>query len=110
MKYLLMLLVGCLPPPAKDKDSSDPPVDDREDLDGDGFIDGDGDCDDMDSSVNPGTDETWYDGINQNCDGESDYDADGDGYESADYDGEDCDDADDEVRPFVDQVSLDPDQ
>ena len=60
------------------------------DLDGDGFSVADGDCwdgglvDGSDSiggaDVYPGAEDGWYDGIDQNCDGDDDYDADGDGY------------------------------
>ncbi|MEC8277455.1 MAG: MopE-related protein [Myxococcota bacterium] len=61
------------------------------DADGDGYGVSE-DCDDDDAMINPGADEIWYDGIDQNCDGASDYDADGDGYESDDYAGTDCND------------------
>ena len=54
----------------------------------------DTDCDDTDASVNPGAVETWYDGVDSDCDGASDYDADSDGWDSQDYGGEDCDDTD----------------
>jgi hypothetical protein len=53
--------------------------------------DGD-DCDDGDASVHPGAFETWYDGVDQDCSGGSDYDLDGDGYDSDDYGGTDFDD------------------
>ena len=61
--------------------------------------DGDGyeawiDCDDADPTVNPDGIEVWYDGVNQDCRGSSDYDQDGDGYDSDLYGGVDCDDAD----------------
>ena len=45
---------------------------------------GGGDCDDTDASVNTAATEVWYDGVDQNCDGSSDYDKDGDGKVSAD--------------------------
>lgn len=50
------------------------------DSDNDGFKPSDGDCDESDASVYPGADETWYDGIDSNCDGADDFDRDGDGY------------------------------
>jgi len=50
------------------------------------------DCDDTDSGIYPGAEETWYDGTDADCDGESDYDADGDGFDSDDWSGSDCDD------------------
>lgn len=51
-----------------------------------------GDCAPLDPAIYPGAAETWYDGEDQDCSGDSDYDADQDGYESADYGGLDCDD------------------
>ena len=57
------------------------------------------DCDDLADSVNPGASETWYDGVDQDCDGASDYDADADGYDSSDHSGGDCDDSDNSINP-----------
>ena len=54
------------------------------DYDQDGYTPDDGDCDDTDSAVNPGETETWYDGVDADCDGASDYDQDGDGYKTED--------------------------
>jgi arylsulfatase A-like enzyme len=51
--------------------------------------------------------ETWYDGIDANCDGSSDYDADQDGADAADYGGTDCDDADAAVFPGAEEVWYD---
>ena len=58
-----------------------------------------GDCEDTDATLNPGADDDWYDGIDSDCDGASDYDADGDGFDSASYGGDDCDDSDAETYP-----------
>jgi hypothetical protein len=67
-----------------------------------------GDCDDSDGDVSPSAGETWYDGVDSDCSGESDYDADRDGYVAEGYDAEaggsapgtgDCDDADPGVHP-----------
>ena len=52
------------------------------------------DCDDSDFSVYPGAADAWYDGVDSDCDGASDYDADGDGDDSDAYSGTDCDDTD----------------
>ena len=55
------------------------------------------DCDDAKDDVNPGATEVWYDGVDSDCDGLSDYDADGDGEDVIDATtgtGTDCDDTD----------------
>ena len=64
------------------------------DVDGDGESTCDGDCDDGDATIFSTATETWYDGIDSDCDGANDYDQDGDGEDSYDYGGMDCDDAD----------------
>ncbi len=65
------------------------------------------DCDDGDPTVNPAADELWYDGIDQDCDG-NDADQDLDGY---DWDGvpggTDCDDEDDTIHPAAEEVFYD---
>ena len=61
------------------------------DNDEDGF-DTTSDCDDSDPNINPIAEEIWYDGIDQNCNGDNDYDQDGDGEDSSSYGGTDCDD------------------
>jgi hypothetical protein len=73
-----------------------------DDLDGDGYT-SDTDCNDNDAAVNPGVDEIWYDGVDANCDDLSDYDADGDGHDSADYGGDDCDDSDPALNPDAEE-------
>ena len=50
------------------------------------------DCDDTNPDIHPGAEETWYDGVDGDCDGGNDYDADGDGFDSDGYGGTDCDD------------------
>jgi len=83
------------------------------DVDGDGWgddsalapIEAGTDCDDLDPAINPGATEIWYDGVDQDCDGHSDYDQDFDGFDAWFFPrddgtrGEDCDDEDPSVVP-----------
>ena len=85
------------------------------DIDGDGTIDcmdsdadGDGsvaldaggeDCDDADPDIHPGAADTWYDGVDSDCDGASDFDMDGDGHDADTEGGGDCDDDNPLVHP-----------
>ena len=88
------------------------------DADGDGFTPEDGDCWDAvqgpDDAVGgamiyPGAPETWYNGIDEDCAGDNDYDQDGDGvdYATADHEGADCDDQDASVYPGAEDVWYD---
>lgn len=79
-----------------------------DDVDGDGhaLIEAGGDdCDDTDADVFPGTDEVWYNGVDENCDGGDDYDQDGDGYQTDAYNadpqfgGGDCQDVNTDYHP-----------
>ncbi|MFZ5477722.1 MAG: MopE-related protein [Myxococcota bacterium] len=63
-----------------------------------------GDCDDTDPAVAPGLPDAWYDGVDTDCDGWSDFDADLDGFDSGDFGGGDCDDADATVSPAADEA------
>ena len=72
------------------------------DEDGDGY-DGAEDCDDTDPDVNPDATEVWYDGVDSDCDGWSDYDADWDEYDDLAYGGEDCDDRDSDTYPGAEE-------
>lgn len=64
-----------------------------EDLDGDTWTNL-SDCNDNDASIHPEAVEIWYDGVDQNCDGLSDYDQDGDGEDAFAFGGIDCNDID----------------
>ncbi|MBM4366377.1 MAG: hypothetical protein FJ102_09175 [Deltaproteobacteria bacterium] len=94
--------------------------DDDFDADGDGqstadFPDEGGqvgqDCDDTDGTVYVGALDTWYDGVDSNCGGGSDYDQDGDGYDSSAYgfgSSDDCDDVRGDVYPGAEESCADP--
>jgi MYXO-CTERM domain-containing protein len=80
-----------------------------------GYIDADSsmgeDCDDDDASVHPGAVETWYDDIDADCDGASDWDADLDGYDLIDegdtgapLEEADCDDEDPDSHPDAEDI------
>ncbi|MEC7985553.1 MAG: putative metal-binding motif-containing protein [Myxococcota bacterium] len=77
------------------------------DVDGDGVRAEDGDCDDSDPDINPNEDEIWYDGVDQNCDGRSDYDQDGDGEDATEYGGSDCNDIDPTILSTAEDVWYD---
>ena len=83
-----------------DCNDSDPTTIGDDDLDG--YYSCIDDCDDTDYNTNPGALDTWYDGVDQNCDGLDDYDQDGDGYASYEYGGVDCNDLDADVTGDVD--------
>jgi hypothetical protein len=65
----------------------------EDDLDNDGFS-RIYDCNDGDASVYPEADDAPYDGLDADCDGSDDFDADGDGFRTRAYGGTDCDDTD----------------
>ena len=81
------------------------------DADEDGFdsLDAGGDdCDDDNPAVNPDAEDTWYDGVDSNCDNADDYDQDGDGYQTITYNDEpsafggDCQDNNPTMYPGAD--------
>lgn len=92
MTWLFLPLLGCDPEPksAPPADSEPPVVIDE---DGDGYP-AEEDCDDDDAAVHPEADDAPYDGLDADCAGDSDYDADGDGADAVEHGGDDCDDAD----------------
>ncbi len=65
------------------------------------------------ANIYPGAPEIWYDGVDENCDGASDYDQDGDGWESDAFNpdaaagGGDCQDSNSEYFPAADDVPYD---
>ena len=68
------------------------------DLDCDGWIDGEGDCNDYDPGVNQGATEICENGVNEDCDDQTDEIEDNDGDQVTNCDG-DCDDGNPEVKP-----------
>ncbi len=97
------LLMACPPPGSPTDETGDSTPYDPSDKDGDGVTVGDGDCDDEDASVHPGAEEIWYDGEDQDCDGEDSLDADGDGYDAVWFGGDDCDDGDSGIHPGAEE-------
>ena len=74
------------------------------DEDGDGFVAG-RDCNDHDALMNEAMPEAWYDGFDGDCDGMSDFDADGDGWDSeSQAGGGDCDDWNPDINPDAGEV------
>ncbi len=61
------------------------------------------DCDDSTAAAHPGAGEVWYDGVDEACDGGSDYDQDGDGYDATPW-GADCADTNSAVSPGATEV------
>ena len=78
-----------------------------------------GDCEDNDNTIHPKADEIANNGIDDNCDGETDVierylDADGDGYGSQQptaaqgvTNNLDCDDTNDQIHPYTREISND---
>ena len=99
---LFALGVGCVADGKGSVDSAAEAVD----ADGDGYS-ADRDCDDADPAVHPGGTEIWYDGVDGDCSGGGDYDADGDGHVTEAAGGDDCDDADETVSPSATEVWYD---
>lgn len=71
--------------------------------------DGDGvphlfDCDDGTPTVGGGLYDAPYDGVDADCRGDDDYDADHDGHRSSDWGGDDCDDDDPGTHPEAVEV------
>jgi hypothetical protein len=73
------------------------------DLDCDGWIEGDGDCNDLDPGINSGASETCENGIDEDCDLAVDENVDDDGDLVTTCDG-DCNDGDPAVNPNADDA------
>jgi hypothetical protein len=101
---LALLLSGCGVLEDLVGDEKDSPEGDR---DGDGYTAADGDCDDTDADAYPGAADTPYDGVDADCGGGSDYDADGDGVDAEAHGGTDCDDTDADRAPGEPEAWLD---
>lgn len=77
-----LALSGCTYISKADMDAREPGLDN----DGDGVIASE-DCDDNNDAISPRKQETWYDGIDNDCGQDDDYDADKDGYVPTQYAG-----------------------
>jgi hypothetical protein len=64
----------------------------------------DDDCDDTNSTFQPGASDAAFDGLDQNCDGVPGVDADGDGYASRPSGGTDCDDGSPDAHPGASEL------
>ncbi|MFT5682233.1 MAG: hypothetical protein ACI8RZ_003151 [Myxococcota bacterium] len=96
MQVAMMFLAGCQ---LVDRDAVFDP-------DGDGF-EWPTDCDSEDPDVNPDAEDVWYDGVDSDCDGASDFDADGDGFDTTESGGTDCDDTDTAIHPDAIEICSD---
>jgi len=76
------------------------------DRDGDGYTAG-RDCDDGDDQTHENALDDYYDGVDADCRGNDDYDADDDGYGAAQFGGLDCDDQDVNANPSMAETSGD---
>mgnify|MGYP000017334307 CR=1 FL=1 len=75
------------------------------DADNDGVTVGQGDCDDNNAGVFPGSIEIVCDGIDQDCDGEDRTDVDGDGFDGCPgSEPFDCDDEDPNTFPGAEEL------
>jgi hypothetical protein len=63
-----------------------------------------GDCDDTRAAVHPGAPDAWYDGVDADCLGNSDFDQDGDLEDAEESGGADCDDLRGWIHPGAAEV------
>jgi len=73
----------------------------------DDYVAREGDCADFDATISPGAVEVWYDGIDQDCAGDDDFDQDGDGAPYTLVAGGDCDDTDPSRYPGAFEDGID---
>ena len=72
-----------------------------------GYVADASDCDDTDASISPAATEVFYDGVDQDCAGDDDYDADADGDQAEAWGGADCDDGDAGVSSLATEICVD---
>ena len=101
----LAVLISCVLPACSSK-GDDTAAESSNDADQDGVPAGQ-DCNDSDASVAPGATEIWYDGVDSDCGGDDDFDADADGFRSDAFGGNDCNDSDAAVNPAATEVWYD---
>ena len=86
-------------------------IDEGWDNDGDGHLpltcEGGDDCDYNNGSISPSATDVPYDGIDQDCSGADNLDADGDGFDALEAGGNDCDDEDGTIYPGAPEVAKD---
>ena len=116
LPWMLVLATGCTWISQADFQSKQLTADD----DKDGFA-AEKDCNDKDAAVFPDAEDAWYDGVDANCAGDDDFDADADGFVPAEHLGKptagvdtsgalpggDCDDATPTTLPGADDAWYD---
>ncbi len=112
---IVAVLLACAAAPSSWVSGSDPltsaPGPSAPDVVPEGDVDGDGyfaedDCNDANAAVHPDALEVWYDGVDSDCDGASDYDSDFDGFDALPF-GTDCDDTDPWTYVGADEIWYD---
>ncbi len=106
----LLLLSGCSTSNWCERfnlDCTELPPERTDTIDADGDVwRAEEDCDDTNPNVHPSAQELWYDDVDQDCASDSDWDADGDGFDAwwrPDGTGDDCDDTLATVNPDAEE-------